>query len=212
MSKSPLNEIVLYRAIVILLLIATHSFTIFGSNGGDWPYPNGISSCNYYRWILHFFAHAMLGGFTFISGYLLMHQREKVLHQSWKTFVVRKLHRLLLPGILFSLLYWGMFEDHTFSAFIRLFYKLGTGHMWYLPMLMWCLIFGYYLLKHNISLNRTILFTAILLFLYFLPLPFGLPRFFYYAIYFIFGMIAYKHRLTAVDQRELYLNGGGGIC
>ncbi|MDO5419500.1 MAG: acyltransferase family protein [Bacteroides sp.] len=211
MVQHPLNEIVLYRAVVTLLLIATHSFTIFSGGGGDWPYPPGIEPCNLYVWILHFAAHAMLGGFTFISGYLLVHQRDKMLQQSYKTFMFRKSRRLLLPGILFSLLYIWMFEEHAFSALLRFCYTLSDGHMWYLPMLMWCLFYGYYLLKHDISLKKAAIVSLFLLSLYFLPLPFNLRKFFLYVPYFTLGMMAYAYRDWIIRKSELLLKGGG-IC
>lgn len=186
-----LNEIVLLRTIMTLLLIATHSFSMFSEN---WVYPNGIGHCNLYMWISHFVSHAMLGGYTFISGYLLTYQKKKILQQSYKTFVYKKSQRILLPGIIFSILYVYMFKEHTFSSLISFCYKLGVGHMWYLPMLMWCMIFGYYLLKHDISLKKALIISGSLIFFYFLPLPFGLSSFFYYAIYFILGMVAYRYK------------------
>lgn len=206
MNQYQLNEIVLYRAVVTLLLILTHSFTIFG---GAWPYPPGIEPCNLYMWIVRFAAHAMLGGFTFISGYLLVHQKEKILQQSYKVFISKKLQRVLLPGILFSVLYIWMFEEHSFSTLLNFSYTLSAGHMWYLPMLMWCLILGYYLLKHNISLKKMVWISGIGLFLYFLPLPFGLSRFLYYAIYFILGMMAYHYKNVTILKSKLLLNWVG---
>lgn len=163
-------------------------------------------------WILHFAAHAMLGGFTFISGYLLVHQRDKMLQQSYKTFMFRKSRRLLLPGILFSLLYIWMFEEHAFSALLRFCYTLSDGHMWYLPMLMWCLFYGYYLLKHDISLKKAAIVSLFLLSLYFLPLPFNLRRFFLYVPYFTFGMMAYAYRDWIIKKSELLLKWGGYLC
>lgn len=213
MVQYPLNEIVLYRAIVTLFLIATHSFTYFSGGGGDWPYPKGIEPCSLYVWILHFVAHAMLGGFTFISGYLLVHQKEKIIQQSYKIFIYKKLKRIILPGILFSILYFWMFKEHTFSIFLSLCYRLSIGHMWYLPMLMWCLILRYYLLKHSIPLKKMLFISGILLSLYFLPLPFGVPKFFYYVLYFVLGMMAYQYKEKIINKYKLLLSrGGGSIC
>lgn len=206
MNQRVLSEIVLYRTIATLFLIVTHSFTIYG---GAWPYPQGIEPCASYAWIVYFAAHAMLGGFTFISGYLLAHQKDKIQRQPDGIFIRKKAQRLLLPGIIFSVFYFFLFEDITQSSFLSFCYSLSAGHMWYLPMLMWCLILGHFLLKHRVSLTKMFVLSIVLLFFYFLPLPFNLNKFLYYSMYFVLGMIAYYKRCSDVNKHSLLLKWGG---
>ena len=78
----------------------------------------------------------MLESFVFISGYLVGYQ---VLIKKRELIIMNKVTRLLVPSILFSLIYWLIFNYNGIVS-ETFFYDLvnGVGHMWFLPMLFWC--------------------------------------------------------------------------
>ena len=135
---------------------------------------------------------AMMPLFTFISGYLfcaLFFERGK--YQEFGLFLWSKVKRLIIPFFVFSpLIIWTSY-NMNFTDFIW-----GEGcHMWYCPMLFWCFILAWVLLKINSKAVIIIvsLFSTCLVFAYpnlwFLPfrLPLGIDNGFYYFSYFAFG-------------------------
>ena len=96
------------RPIVIALLVMMHSFSIY-SGGGSWEYPQGINGVSAYRWIQIIAYGCLLEAFTFISGYLFCFQL-KYKNPDFLSLTVSKLRRLILPSIVFSTLYVGLFQ------------------------------------------------------------------------------------------------------
>ena len=101
------------RPIIIVLLVFMHSFTMF-TGGTTWPLPSGIHSVELYKdlaWIAYSF---MLEAFVFISGYLFSSQMERV-RVKFVTLIKKKLHRLYLPSLVFSVAYFAFFlvQNHN---------------------------------------------------------------------------------------------------
>lgn len=71
----------------------------------------------------------------------------------------------------------------------------GCGHMWFLPMLFWCFILTWLLLKINIKDRYKLLFLFVLNLLTIYSLPLQLSNSFNYLLYFYCGVVAYKNKV-----------------
>lgn len=56
----------------------------------------------------------------------------------------KKAERLILPSVVFSLVYWQLFNgditDLVGGGKIVISVLSGVGHLWYLPVLFWCFV------------------------------------------------------------------------
>lgn len=79
----------------------------------------------------------------------------------------------------------------------------GCGHMWFLPMLFWCFIFGWIIL--NLRVNDVYMM-ALLLLLYIVPVPFSIPfqvgKVPEFMCFFYAGVIAYKYRSQLLSKTK----------
>lgn len=188
-NKVCLPEISIIRLILILCIVIGHSFAPF--SGGSWH-----SICEgeiaIYMWINPFFISFQLGAFVLISGYLYKH--TSLSSVGWRSFVWKKFERLMIPGILFSLIYLYLFADKPIGIGKFIVNILsGAGHLWFLPMLFWCFIFTFFIGKLNCSKRSVIIFLCILALLP-LPVPLGIGNAFHYLIYFYLGIVLYDRR------------------
>ena len=200
-GKKNLYEVSIIRPIVITLLVVMHSFTMFSGGGKYWPLPENIETIEVYRWIAKSTYSFMLEMFVFISGYLLAYQllRRK---EAFLLFSVKKAKRLLLPSILFSIVYFAIFFEYKGIADYVYSILNGSGHMWYLPMIFWCFIGGYII--SNVKMPDWMKLTACLLLsiasglLGFLPLRLGKSC--YYLFFFYLGMYLYPRRKILIEN------------
>ncbi len=187
-EKKLLSNIVIIRILLIFLLVVLHSFTIYG---GGWTEPQAFKPVKFYWWIAKFSYSFLLELFVFISGYLFAYQIIELKRIfTYKGIVVGKFKRLIIPSIIFSFFYLLLFpEERSLADFI---YKLivGAGHMWFLPMLFWCFIFGYFVinLKLDDKLKSFLLFCqAVCSFV--VPNYFQISKSFYYLFFFYLGFL-----------------------
>lgn len=109
--KRNLDEVSFIRPILIVLLILVHYFTVF--NGGWAPF-EGYDDCLTYKWLSRFCYSFLLETFVFISGYVWAYQVLVLQKQlSLCSLIKKKLERLILPSIVFSLIYWALFDNET---------------------------------------------------------------------------------------------------
>lgn len=196
-----LCEVSIIRPMVIFLLVVMHSFTMFQDEGKWWPLPSGIEPVETYKWIAKITYSFMLEMFVFISGYLLAYQflRHK---QAFLLFSVKKAKRLLLPSILFSIVYFAIFFEY--KGLPDYIYSIlnGSGHMWYLPMIFWCFIGGYILMNIEMpdwmKLAACLLLSIVSGLLGFLP--FRLGKSCYYLFFFYLGMYLYPRRKMMLEK------------
>ena len=190
------------RPVVIFLLIVTHSFTMY--TGGVWPLPDGIHKVWAYDKITHVAFSFMLETFVFISGYLFGIQQQRK-HTPFLTFCLKKVQRLIVPGIVFSIVYIACFSSKDFiSKGLILKILNGAGHLWFLPMLFWCFIIAY-LINIVKGHNNVKLVICIMLSLCsgLLPLPFRISNACYYILFFYWGMYIYPRRQKIIDRLNM---------
>lgn len=197
LPKSRLNEMDFMRPIVIILCVAMHSFTIY-SGGGSWEYPIGINAVTIYRWIQVFTYGCMLEAFTFISGYLFGFQLERK-KPTWWDMVATKLKRLIIPSIVFGIIYLFLFniffgQNYNINWKDIIFRVIaGAGHLWYLPMLFLCFLFTFILEK--IKINRKLKLAGLFLvsFASVYRIPFDFNTVFHYLPFFYLGVYMYNN-------------------
>lgn len=162
--------------------------------------PDGINPCETYWWIAKLNYSFLLEAFVFISGYIYAYQnithpdRYCLLSQLAKN----KLHRLILPSIVFSAIYFILYEQH--ETFISSVYSItnGVGHMWYLPMLFWNFIIFWAIKKANFNDTTTVIMLVLLALISFIPLPLRLNSAMYYLLFFFFGGWTYKNHTSKI--------------
>lgn len=187
------------RPIVILLLVFMHSFTMF--TGGTWTLPEGIHEVPAYYWMTKTSFSFILESFVFISGYLLcfqLLQKEYI----FSLFVVKKVKRLIIPSIFFSILYFCLFIEYKSISHFLFSVLNGCGHMWYLPMIFWCFTIGFVLFKVKISSWFKLLICIVLCclsgFLKFLPLQLNTTC--YYLLFFYIGMFMFEKKEVIIKK------------
>lgn len=164
MNASRLSEIDLMRPIVILLLVLMHAFVIYSPSAATWHLPMGIHDVPAYHWVQELSYSFLLEAFTFISGYVygyVVFIRKK--EYSFVGLINNKFKRLIIPSIIFSLLYTPLFYEKEISVGTYTYDLIcGMGHMWYLPMLFACFVATWMIQKIKIGEFYKIVFLLIL--------------------------------------------------
>lgn len=189
MAKKFLMDVVLIRLTLIFLLVLYHAFCPFT---GDWEAPPAADfhPIGLYRWLGVFMHHFCLESMVYISGLLFGY--TLTLHPERLTFqscIVKKAKRILLPGLLFSVLYYLLFYDLSAPWFVILDTLFnGCGHLWFLPMIFWCFVICYLLETwHVVSAPRVLAVSALVLLLCEGPSVLGMERVPQFFFYFYFG-------------------------
>lgn len=195
MIRNRLNEIVLLRPILILTIIIGHIFAIYGDSP-SWPLPEGITYPKTYEYINPIFISFSLQTFVFISGYLFCYQTLKR-PTTLLYLLKKKTNRLLIPSIIFSLIYYFTIEYQPIDNIFSFIHKLirGIGHLWFLPMLFWCFILmcGLKKIFYKFTLLNIVLIFVIWGLSLFIPDFLRLGTSFFYLPFFIIGFWTYKY-------------------
>ena len=190
MKTSLLPEVIIIRPILILSIVIGHSFAIYS---GSWSIPEYIDSIDWYKYINPLFINFQLPAFVFISGYLYEAKKYKVFEAG---FVLKKFKRLMIPALIFSILYYFLFnfdksEISLVSSLIGIL--SGEGHLWFLPMLFWCFVSIW--VFRNFNLNSKISFVVLTaLSILPFPIPFGIGSMLHYIVYFYLGELVWKNK------------------
>jgi fucose 4-O-acetylase-like acetyltransferase len=169
------------------LLVLYHAFAIFS---GAWPPINGYPSIESYWWLDKIAYSFMLESFVFVSGYLYGFKVRTCgfSNLSFKSSVVKKIKRLLIPCFIYSIIYVAIFRDYNGSVSNSIYSILvGAGHLWFLPMLFWCFICMLIIERIHVNLKYVFLFAIICAIFGGLPLPFRLGNTMQYFIFFLIG-------------------------
>jgi hypothetical protein len=186
-----LDEVTLMRCILAILIVFMHSFTCYS---GSWKEPAGYVDIPVYKWLTRISFAFTLEAFVFISRYLFAFQRITLRRiEGGINLIINKLKRLILPSIIFSILYFIIF--YSYKGLGNATYSIlnGCGHMWYLPMLFWCFVGGWLLEKVKIKDRWKMSLLIALNFFCFVSLPLRISNAASYMVYFYGGFIAYKH-------------------
>ncbi len=143
-TKKKIVEVNTLRALAILLIIAHHSFAIFQPKGwvASFPVPDFAP----YAYASILLRNIGVPLFIFLSGYVFQYQyvsNKKELHVI--PFLINKVKRLMIPCIVFGLLYM-LIVSRNIKVFATdplaiLTLLNGVDHLWFLPMLLWCFVF-----------------------------------------------------------------------
>lgn len=207
-NKKILIDVVLMRLTLIILLVIFHAFAIH--TGGWPPLYNTFKPILAYDWFGMFTHIFQLEAMTFISGLLMGYQNLRK-PDSIKTFsfIIKKIKRILLPCLIFGIVYYTLFGDLSASPLL-IFYKLinGCGHLWFLPMIFWCFLLTYLIANKISPLKYKNILIFSLLWLIFNPiamLPFGLGALGRYFFYFYLGFCLKQEivKFPANNKRNL---------
>lgn len=190
-NKIRLDEVTLMRTILALLIVFMHSFTCYN---GSWKEPAGYVDIPLYKWLARISFAYTLEAFVFISGYLFAFQRITLKRTGGGiSLIANKLKRLILPSIIFSIIYFLLFYEY--KGLGNAVYSIinGCGHMWYLPMLFWCFVVGWLLEQIKIKDRWKMAFLVVLNLLSIITLPLRLSSAFSFMVYFYAGFLFYKY-------------------
>lgn len=191
-EKRVINDVYLMRPLAIFLLVVWHSFIIYT---GGWKEPIGFQYIEEYWWLAKLSYAFMLELFVFVSGYVLGLTLERK-NPSFKSLLVSKLKRLIIPSLIFSFIYYLMFYNLDNFTLIGFVWKVlnGCGHMWFLPMLFWVTLIAFVI--DRIKLPQWLKFVGVycLPALSLLPIPLGLSSAMYYLPFFYTGLVIYRWR------------------
>ena len=206
-KKIRLDEVTLMRTILAILIVFMHAFTCYN---GSWKQPAGYVDVPIYKRLARFSFAYTLEAFVFISGYLFAFQRITLNRiENGTKLILNKLKRLMLPSVIFSVLYFILFYEYksvgdTIYSIIN-----GCGHMLYLPMLFWCFVGGWLLEQVKIKDSWKLAFLVLLNLCSYLTLPLRLSNAFSFLVYFYGGFLCYKHSdriKTLITKRNLIIS------
>lgn len=186
-----LKEISTMRLVLIVLVVVFHAFIIYG---GGWISPTGFKEISAYGHIAGWSYSFMLESFTFISGYIYLYSCWNKGIRSFKNLLVKKAKRLLIPMLLFGVLYFFFFCDFESVAIFVYDLLSGVGHLWYLAMLFWCFMETWVIQRLKIDGRLALAGIAMLaIFCSWMPMPFQIGKSFYYLFFFYMPvLLVYK--------------------
>lgn len=175
--RNNLDEVSFARPILILQVVLYHAMAI---HVGSWDIPEGATIIPAYQAIGKIVYAFMLEAFVFVSGYVWAYQRETKgkVDNIWQ-LVLKKAQRLILPSIIFGVIYILLFQRDQLD-FIHIIE--GPGHLWFLPMLFECFLFGWCILKMK---NIRPIWIIIVLYIVAVIRPMGLPLRLSYTLYYL---------------------------
>ena len=187
-----LAEVSFMRPILVILLVLYHAFIVY-NNG--WEEPAGFSANPFYKWLDRSSYAFLLESFVFISGYIWSYQRiEQQKQESFGILIKKKIKRLIIPSILFSILYILLFSPNSLivknligGGDLLLNILSGAGHLWFLPALFWCFLFIWIIEQFKLSPYLKFIGLLILSILSFIQLPLRLDKAMYFLLFFYGG-------------------------
>ena len=200
-GKIVFTDILIMRPILILSIIIGHAFTIY-TGSRYWPLPVGCSEVQSLTWVNPTLISFALQAFVFISGYLYAYKKSKSSRINAKDFIVSKLKRIYLPSIIFSIIYILIFSPQDFAE-PTVIYEIfnGAGHLWFLPMLFWCYVFGYILSYRyaKISIEIIVILIALSFASFLIPDFIRISMAAHYFIYFVVGYWAFQNKCNLLE-------------
>lgn len=196
-----LYDVAIIRIILVILLVLYHAFAPFS---GAWTPIEGYPDIRSYWWFDKFSYAFMLETFVFVSGYVYGYQ-VKTKGESrleFKSLFLSKFKRLMIPSIIFSLLYILLLQDIN-QPVVKTLYEVvcGVAHMWFLPMLFWCFIAVWLIEKSHVPSQVAVLVIIAMSLLPIPSLPCQIHHVFYYLPFFYAG---YMLQRRDISLKSLY--------
>lgn len=168
---------------------------------GGWPFPDGIEHVQLYSAGVKLITGFRIEMIALVSGYVFAYQSVKLNKKyDFRIFLKKKFNRLVIPGLIFSLVYYFCFQFNkpalgSFRWFVEL--SSGFGHLWFLPMLFWCFLAIWVIDRYSFPSKWLFPILAILSVVKFPDLPLGFSKVFHFAFYCYLGylMQLYKNEL-----------------
>ena len=194
------EDVAIIRPLLVVLLVFYHAFAPYS---GAWPPIEGYPEVQVYWWLDKLSFSFILEMFVFISGYVFGSQVRIKGEQKLmlKSLIGNKFKRLIVPCVIFSLLYIILLQDITQPVAKTLYSVVnGVGHMWFLPMLFWCFV-GVWVIE-KLHANHTIALIGLLVFslVPMVGLPLRLSSTMYYLFFFYSGYVIQR---DGVNVRRL---------
>lgn len=188
-------EVDVIRPVAILLVVFTHCFAIFN---GAWTNPdnNLVPYVLEYDLLTSFLSSFRMPAVILCAGYIHAYFYLQKERKSLKQMIRSKFERLLIPAYVFGVIYFLMFKEFSTYDF---FYQVtsGAGHLWFLPMLFWNFVFGFFTVKVS-KLKFQIVTFILLIFLSVIstqiPNYFGIAKGIAYLPYFYTGIFLWYNR------------------
>jgi|SRR5690606_32662168 len=195
-----IREVDIIRSLAILLVVFTHCFAVYT---GSWTNPNPelVKHIFGYKVFTDLLSAFRMPAVVLIAGYVFTYFQQ-ARPQSFSSIVKSKFKRLIIPSYVFGVIYIISFRDFNLKSFI-IDLTSGVGHLWFLPMLFWCFLFGYFLVR--ISNIKIQIFTLVMLFLVSLVSPLlpnilGISRALFFVPFYYLGCILWKNRSYFKDK------------
>ena len=185
-ARTRLLEVEVLRPLAVLLVVLLHSFTVYW---GKWTAPEGFVHIAPYKWIAATSFSFTMELFVMLSGYIFGFQLINLKRDyTLKSLLQNKFKRLLVPSLIFSVLYASIFYWNR--DILNALYSIinGAGHMWFLLMLFWCFAFGLPLYKSKMKEGRKFALLLLCVLLSTISLPFRLEKALYYLFFFYLGI------------------------
>ena len=206
MNKTVLFEVIPVRIFLIVMLVFYHAFAIFS---GAWAPITNYPLIPAYDIMDKLSYAALLETFVFISGSILGFQlrtKGKDIVLTPRNIIWGKLKRLIVPSIVFSILYIICFGSSS-DSILKVSYDVlnGVGHMWFLPMLFWCFVLTYLIELNGLEIKYVLPIFCLATLGSVMPLPLRLNSALYYLLFFYAGFYIEKNNITIRLKTEIVL-------
>lgn len=201
-KKGFLVDISILRSLSIIVVVFFH---VYGMMFADhFPATKELYHSTYFTFNNCWIINVAMPTFVFISGYLFYYQLEKGKYPTFIFLLKKKFTRILIPYFIFGLIM--MATTGNFHPFELL--HGGYWHLWFLPMIFWCFIIGYFL-KGIGNWNKWIIFALIIAIFSislagkFLPRIMGLHNVTIWFGWFLLGEVVYlfKEEINAAIRK-----------
>lgn len=202
-----IDFIVYLRCLAVFLVVVGHGINIYsGSWEGHAPTIDNMLWSQLKRLI--YMIHLPI--FTIISGYIYIYIRKAGGYDSFKSFLTKKVKRILIPLLIWSFIECTIDFNCNYSLILT-----APLHLWYLQFLFICFLITYFYDKYLIKFPWIIILLVGLIEMKKYILPDVFPTFFGYYSWFLIGMGL--HEITShVDLKRsivlLFLGGAIALC
>lgn len=215
-KKKYLFDVVLIRLVLIFFLVFYHAFCPFT---GAWDaFDDQFYNIEIYKWLGLLTHNFRLESMVFISGLLFGYTINIYPERLCiKNCVIKKLKRVILPSLIFSVLYYLIFDsDNKDIVNVIINISNGYGHLWFLPMIFWSFVLCFIIEKitppHSYSIsNKSHVFILIICFIMLQNFPFeinylGLGKLHRYFFYFYLGFCMKRGYINMIIiQKKIWL-------